>query len=820
MDLDLSRLTPPQGLSEHERETIFTHLFRRLASFRNTLFLYSSQDQTLSPEARHAHETSIQQWAQGLIEVAFVICGEPGGGHCPELDPLTDTATAHLRLPPPEIMNRFLNALAFLNIANTKEFSALTRSFLSTFGSLDERLIVAALKNPQRAIEETKKIVEATREKHSQQGKLLRMAGVGLAAVAGGVLVGVTGGLAAPLVGASVGTVLGILGVGGTAAGLLATALASSTVICGALFGVYGGHTTSSMVRRHTREVKDLDIVPVHPPKEHEALAVRLCVSGWLTSKEDVIAPWTIFDADGDDTFALQWEVELLESLSNALTTLVKTNAIRYLRVEVLKRTVFATLMASLAPVALLKFGEIMDNDWMNSQALAIKVGAVLGSLLEKRVFGHRPISLTGYSLGALVIMEALKYLASLPPSETLHLVQDVYLFGTPAPSDDIAAWTSMRRLVSGRLVNGYSQDDYVLAVLCRLSSVSWGVAGMQSVDVLGVENVLCEVDGHTRWRTMIGKSLLSFLGGLGLSLPLHALLTLNGNVFGISGFLHRSFRGNLEAIASTAGLLLGGVVVGLVEGPSLDRIDMGSLSLVISGLLVGVGTKMANGCTSGHMLAGLSRFSPRSAVATTIFFCTGAITSHIVHAKHQRGSRSSLDWTLDATGSTLLALQTIPLLTSAALYFSISRQDNSIHAKFRLLASLATGFEFALALRLSSLTEAQKVIDFLLLPGHEAFDPSLAFLAFGALPSCIILYRYARGSEIPRLGGAWSIPKNSQVDTKLVVGSAIFGVGWGLSGFCPGPGIVNLGRAVGSGMDVLPFAVWLGAVVMGGVVV
>lgn len=60
------------------------------------------------------------------------------------------------------------------------------------------------------------------------------------------------------------------------------------------------------MVQRHTREIRDLDIVPVHRLSEdEETLAVRLCVSGWLTSRDDVVAPWAIFG--GDDTFALQW---------------------------------------------------------------------------------------------------------------------------------------------------------------------------------------------------------------------------------------------------------------------------------------------------------------------------------------------------------------------------------------------------------------------------------------------------------------------------------------------------------------------------------
>jgi hypothetical protein len=144
----------------------------------------------------------------------------------------------------------------------------------------------------------------------------------------------------------------------------------------------------------------------------------------------------------------------------------------------------------------------------MNARRLATKAGAVLGDLLSKRVFGNRPATLTGYSFGSLVIFEALKHLASLPPSETAHLIQDVYLFGTPAPTD-VAIWASIRRLVSGRVVNGYAEDDYVLAVVSRISHVTWGVAGLQPVNAVGVENILCRgVDGHMKWRIMIGRSL------------------------------------------------------------------------------------------------------------------------------------------------------------------------------------------------------------------------------------------------------------------------------------------------------------------------
>lgn len=144
----------------------------------------------------------------------------------------------------------------------------------------------------------------------------------------------------------------------------------------------------------------------------------------------------------------------------------------------------------------------------MNARALAIKTGAVLGDMLANRVFGNRPVTLTGYSLGSLVIYEALKHLATLPPSRTTDLIQDVFLYGTPVTAE-ASKWTSVRRVVSGRLVNGYSKEDYVLAVLCRASEATWEVAGLEEIDGKGIENVCCEgVEGHRKWRMMIGNCL------------------------------------------------------------------------------------------------------------------------------------------------------------------------------------------------------------------------------------------------------------------------------------------------------------------------
>lgn len=240
-----------------------------------------------------------------------------GSGKCPELDPLTDTSVRDLPpLPPPSQLSQTLNTILFLHITSSKQkhYSARTQAFLYFFSPTSppsEPAIAATLKDPNAAIKHAEQHVHIDNAKRKQaaRGKTLRMVGMGLGAVAGGVLVGVTGGLAAPLVGGAVSTLFGALGVGGTAVGLLASGLASSSVVCGALFGVYGAKTTSNMVERHTREIRDLKVVPVREMKQ--TLALRLCVSGWLNDENDVTAPWTVFEED--DTYALRWVSILLK---------------------------------------------------------------------------------------------------------------------------------------------------------------------------------------------------------------------------------------------------------------------------------------------------------------------------------------------------------------------------------------------------------------------------------------------------------------------------------------------------------------------------
>ncbi|KAG5647257.1 hypothetical protein DXG03_000792 [Asterophora parasitica] len=163
--------------------------------------------------------------------------------------------------------------------------------------------------------------------------------------------------------------------------------------------------------------------------------------------------------------------------------------------------------------------------------------------------------------------------------------------------------------------------------------------------------------------------------------------------------------------------------------------------------------------------------------MATATFFITAVLTAQALPTELPR--TGSIDWSLGPNGKALLATQIAARRTSLNTEFD----PPELQSNARLFTFLVTGFDFALALRLSNLSEPSRVLGFLSLPFSPSFDPSLLFLAAGAMPVSIVLYQFFRGSEKPLLGGAWSVPEGGAVDLRLIGGAAIFGVGWGLAG-------------------------------------
>ena len=110
------------------------------------------------------------------------------------------------------------------------------------------------------------------------------------------------------------------------------------------------------------------------------------------------------------------------------------------------------------------------------------------------------------------------------------------------------------------------------------------------------------------------------------------------------------------------------------------------------------------------------------------------------------------------------------------------------------LAAAFAAGALFGAGLAVSAMTDRSVVLGFLDVAGR--WNPTLAFTMGGALAVTIPMFRAVLKRGSPALGGAFRVQKNDAIDGRLLGGAAIFGIGWGLAGFCPGP--VLVGAAAG----------------------
>jgi hypothetical protein len=109
-----------------------------------------------------------------------------------------------------------------------------------------------------------------------------------------------------------------------------------------------------------------------------------------------------------------------------------------------------------------------------------------------------------------------------------------------------------------------------------------------------------------------------------------------------------------------------------------------------------------------------------------------------------------------------------------------------------KLVFALFTGLVFGTGIALSGMMDPAKVLNFFDVAG--GWDPSLAFVMGGALIVTFIGYRLAWRRAAPVFGGRFQIPTSTVIDRRLVAGSALFGIGWGIAGFCPGAAIPALG--------------------------
>ncbi|KAI4895990.1 hypothetical protein NFI96_025263, partial [Prochilodus magdalenae] len=312
---------------------------------------------------------------------------------------------------------------------------------------------------------------ESSRRRKKERGrKLRRYLLIGLATVGGGTVIGVTGGLAAPLVAAGAGAVLG-------AGGAAALGSATGIAIMASLFGAAGAGLTGYKMNKRVGAIEEFEFLPLNTGKH---LHLTVAVTGWLSSGKysSFQAPWRSLGACGEQ-YCLKWESRYLMDLGRILDSLWD-GLVSIVAQEALKYTVLSGIVTALTwPASLLAVASVIDNPWGVCLSRSAEVGKHLAQVLRSRQQGTRPVSLIGFSLGARVIYFCLEELANDQGSE--GVVEDVVLLGAPVDGSQ-KTWDRLSRVVAGKIVNGYCRGDWLLGFLYRSSTVQLSVAGLQPI--------------------------------------------------------------------------------------------------------------------------------------------------------------------------------------------------------------------------------------------------------------------------------------------------------------------------------------------------
>lgn len=323
--------------------------------------------------------------------------------------------------------------------------------------------------------------------------------------------------------------------------------------------------------------------------------------------------------------------------------------------------------------------------------------------------------------------------------------------------------------------------------------------------------------------------------GGLIIGATTSALLYLTGRITGLSGILEETCICSKSSEDTkwwtwfySSGLLLSGVVIQeyfpKYLGTSNDQ-EMRLEVLIVAGIAIGFGTRLGSGCTSGHGISGLPRLSPRSLASVLTFMTTGSIAASLSRSSQYK----SLFYhpTISAASTTAVSYFhfTFPAAATAGavlLLSAIKTRGKLTYPKVNLLSvldgvvSFVSAFAFGIGLGVGGMLQTERVHRFLDFGGSAGWDYSLMGVMGGGVLLNLISFNFMRqATSKPILSQKTSelknsikyglVPANLKIDYALLVGSALFGLGWGLCGVCPGPALVTLGARVPTARILVP---------------
>jgi uncharacterized membrane protein YedE/YeeE len=312
-------------------------------------------------------------------------------------------------------------------------------------------------------------------------------------------------------------------------------------------------------------------------------------------------------------------------------------------------------------------------------------------------------------------------------------------------------------------------------------------------------------------------------VGGAILGLSSTVLLWQTGRWSGVSSIYRNATEKALGSWQQTwvAGCLGAMALARVTQSPLISAyvnstaVDAPLLEVVLASVLIGAGSKIGNGCTSGHGIMGVSRGSLRSIVATCTFLITGALTATFLRPL-LLAAEASAPAVLRASASSLVPKEVgtagtvaIAAACAYALALDLWRDVRAATTTF------VCGLTFGIGLLVSGMVDASKIINFLDMrplfsasPGADhqhqqehLWDPSMIIVMCSALTTTALTFnlwllpngtQHHDGQEAAIPGLKYCLPTATKLTSALVFGSAVFGVGWGLSGICVGPAVVN----------------------------
>jgi len=304
-------------------------------------------------------------------------------------------------------------------------------------------------------------------------------------------------------------------------------------------------------------------------------------------------------------------------------------------------------------------------------------------------------------------------------------------------------------------------------------------------------------------------KYINGILGGLIMSIASTLHLLLKGKITGISGTLFRTitlgdFGYNICFLSGM--ILIPSLFRGFTKKSFYNRIleepipYTDSLSIIgffISGFLVGFGTKMANGCTSGHGVCGLPRLSKRSFAAIATFlvfgFGLGTLRYYVTFLEN--------DFILDKKRKDEIIIPDNVTKIISIIFFCLSIIVFILVMIFKvikgktyefkeILISFLIGALFSFGLIESGMAKRHLVILFLSI-GKDWDDTLICVLGAAVGLNLITFNLILKKMEKPIFHSKFQLPDKTEIDAKLLIGATIFGIGWGWGGICPGPGVL-----------------------------